>query len=163
MTTLAEFGNKNSNYKDRPTVKALIVDETNKKILTHGGLLVGGGKEGAESDEQALHREALEEAGAKIEIIKLIGTALQYRDFLQKKYITNGYLCRYISKISEPTTTDPEEQIEILRWEDPNEAIERLKSEISSILKERVKETDKYQERLYNRQIALAFLEAVRF
>lgn len=161
MNILSEFGNKNSNYKDRPTVKAVIVDETTNRILTHGGLLVGGGIEERESDEQALHREALEEAGAKVEIGKLIGTALQYRDFIQKKYITNGYFCRYISKISDPTTTDPEEQIEILQWEDPREAIERLKLEISSILKEQVKETDRYQERLYNRQIALTFLEAV--
>lgn len=89
------------NYSVRKTVKTIIPNENNE-VLIFGSNLIGGGVEKGESDEDALKREALEEAGIEIEIIKPLGDITQYRDFLKKKYIITGYISRGIGAASIP-------------------------------------------------------------
>ncbi len=78
-------------YKDRLTVRALILNEKNEVLIINDGLLPGGGVE--EHDEDiisALHRECLEEVGMTISKIKELGTVIQYRDLIHRKYIIQG-------------------------------------------------------------------------
>lgn len=93
MNILAEIGTKDLSipYIDRPTVKVLIHDHEDKILVINEGLLPGGGVDTNEDRLQALERELREELGAKVSQIEEIGTVIQYRDFLKKRYIINGY------------------------------------------------------------------------
>ncbi len=148
-------------YAERRTVKAVVVDDKGK-VLTFGPHLLGGGVEVGESDEQAIAREMLEEAGIEVEIIRPLGRVVGYRDAIRKKYIVDGFLCKYIRKLSTPTTTDEDEIGRESLWHNSTEkAIQYVAEEVK-----KVQQTDKasyegdgYQSRLYNAQTALAFLK----
>lgn len=151
-----------TDYIERKVTKAVILNEEGQ-VLLFGSGLIGGGVEEGETDEGALHREAMEEAGIEIEIIKLLGEVIGYRDFLKKKYVARGYLCRYLNKINEPTSSDSQEQKTIVTWESIEDVINRLQSEIDVLKKARpiLDKDDKYQSRLYNREMSLSFLKEV--
>ncbi len=147
-------------YEERKTAKGVIVDDNgNTAILS--SYLIGGGVENGESYEEALHREAMEEAGMKIEIIKPLGEVIGYRDALKRKYLAKGYLCKYLEIVSAPTTNDTEERGQILIWKKPHEAIARFESEIDYLKTEdkSLYKGDEYQSKLFNRQMSLAFLK----
>jgi 8-oxo-dGTP diphosphatase len=149
-----------TDYLERRVAKAVIVNDEGL-TLTQGPYLIGGGVEEGETFEQALHREAIEEAGIEVEIVRPLGVIVGYRDALKKKYFTQGYFCTYLRTVSEPTTTDTEELDQKLEWLPPEESIKRIESEIE-MLKHADQGTftgDEYQSRLYNRQMTLAFLK----
>lgn len=79
---LVEPINKSSERTLRTAVRAVIVRD-NKLLMVQTKLgdvkFVGGGLEANESHRDALHREALEEAGIIIEIGDFLGTAYQLR------------------------------------------------------------------------------------
>ncbi|MDQ5954657.1 MAG: hydrolase [Patescibacteria group bacterium] len=148
-------------YLERPTVRCVVFNEDKKNVLLFGSLLVGGGVEEGESDEQAIIREALEEAGAELEILKPLGEIVSYRDETKKKYVSRGYLCKYIRKVSEPTTT-AEDEINIKAdWHDVNETINRIEGEIDDVLEkgEEYFGKDLFQTKLYNRRVNLDFIK----
>lgn len=60
-------------------------------MLLNEGLLPGGGVDSGESDNDAITRELQEELGVTVKNIEQIGIVVQYRNFLGKKYIINGY------------------------------------------------------------------------
>lgn len=149
-----------TDYLERKVAKAVIVNDDGL-TLTQGPYLIGGGVEEWESYEEALHREAMEEAGIEIEIMRPLGVVVGYRDALKKKYFTKGYLCKYLRTVSEPTTNDTEELEHKLEWLMPEQTIAKIESEIE-ILKladQNLYTGDEYQSRLYNRQMTLAFLK----
>jgi 8-oxo-dGTP diphosphatase len=150
-------------YKKRKTVKAVILNTQNNKILLLSNLLIGGGVKNAETYEVALKREIIEESGAIVNIINYLGKVIQYRDYLQLRYDINGYLCTYINTTSKPTTKDIYEQNAKLEWKTFKEAISYLESEIAILLEKNNKNisTEFYQARLYNRQTTLFFLTEV--
>jgi ADP-ribose pyrophosphatase YjhB (NUDIX family) len=165
MKLLQKINEKSSepqDYSIRKVVRSLILDETETKILFFGSMIVGGGVEEGESDEDALAREAMEEVGAHIEIIRLIGEVIAYRDYLKKKYIVHGYLCKIVGELEKPTTLDPEEQETKIVWIEIQTAIKKLEDEIQSLMTEvdPIKD-DISQKRIYNRQISLAFLKEI--
>ena len=123
-------------YFDRKTVRAVILNEDNSKVLFFGNHFVGGGVEENETDEEALHREAMEEAGATIEIIRPIGKVIAYRDAIKKKYVVHGYLCKQVGPLVKPTTTQPDEINATIRWLGLQEAIDLYIETIEKILKE---------------------------
>ena len=147
-------------YTDRKVVKGIVVDDKDNVLLLPSGL-IGGGVEENETDEQALYREALEETGMEIEIIKPLGQVITYRDVLKKKYIINGYLCKYMKTVSAPTTTDSSEQKMKAIWQSPKEGIARLETEIQLIKQEdpSLHLGDIYQSKVYNRETAVVFLK----
>jgi len=143
-------------YLDRKTAKAVVVNNDGL-ILTLGSMLIGGGVEDNETYEQALHREALEEAGITIEIQKYLGDVFIYRDVIKKKYIVKGYIAKFLEKIAEPT-----DDIDYKRlWELPHEAISRLTKEISEIEKEGPDPADpeRFEARVGNRKMTKLFIE----
>jgi 8-oxo-dGTP diphosphatase len=82
-----------------------IVERDGRYLLAHRTdidwwNLVGGGLEYGESVEQGLAREALEEVGSAIEIIRLVGVYSKPR----KREIVLTFLCRLTSESPEPTT-----------------------------------------------------------
>lgn len=148
-------------YSERRTVKAVVVDDKGR-TLTFGPYLLGGGVEEDESDGQAIAREMLEEAGIKVKILKPLGRVVGYRDAIKKKYIVDGFLCKFIRTLSMPTTTAEDEVGRESLWhESVEEAVQYVENEV-----EKMKQGDKnsykgdsYQSLLYNKLTALAFLK----
>lgn len=149
-------------YFIRPVVRCIILDESETKVLFFGSHLVGGGVEEGETDEEAVAREAMEEVGMKLQIMKSLGEVIAYRDFIKKKYIVHGYLCKQVGELETPTTTDPEEQGMKTTWIEINTAIKKLENEIASLLNEYpVIIADEIQRKGHNRKTSLAFLKAL--
>lgn len=143
-------------YADRFTVKAVIVNNEGNVLLFRSNL-IGGGVEEGETNEQALHREVLEETGIEIEIIKPLGQVIAYRDATKQIYRMFGYECKYIRKVKEPIdeTTNP------AFWENPKDSISRFQSDIYMLKKadKSLYEPAVYEAKLYNREMSLIFLK----
>lgn len=92
MNILATIGQADTliQYTDRPTVK-VVIKKDNKLLILNKGLLPGGGIDPGESDHDAITRELQEELGVTVKDIQEIGTVVQYRNLLDKKYLINGY------------------------------------------------------------------------
>ncbi len=103
----------------------------------------------------------MEEAGTEIEIVQPIGEVVAYRDFLKKKYIVRGYVCRQKGEMGKPTTTIEDELGVETTWVEFSEAIQHFKNKISTENKEELSpvESDVFQARLYNYKTSLAILE----
>ncbi len=149
-------------YRDRQVVKAVILDDAGR-VLMYGSTLVGGGIDEGETDEEALLREAIEEAGAEIAVTRSLGEMIAYRDFFKRKYITRAYVCTYVQTLGAPTSTQEDEIGIVAEWEDIESAIERVTKEIILLQAEGpdAYEGDEYQDKLYNRQMAVYFLKAL--
>lgn len=145
-------------YTYRPTVKAVVFNDKGE-VLIFSSNLIGGGVEEGETNEEALHREALEETGIRLEIIRPLGEVSAYRDATKKIYRMFGYECKYIEKIQEPV----DETANPAFWEKPEDSILRFQSDIEA-LKQSDKsqyEPDVYEAKLYNREMSLLFLKEV--
>lgn len=154
--TLNKNINPETEYIDRPTVKAVIVNNEGK-ILVFNSNLVGGGVENNETKEEALYRETLEETGTKIEVIKQLGCVSAYREATKQKYVMYGYFCKYIDTIANPV----DEIANPAFWENPKDSIVRFEKDIE-ILKNSNQNSfkpDEYEAKLYNREMSLAFIK----
>ena len=144
---------------ERQTVRAVVINEKGEALM-YGAFLLGGGIENGETDEEAIHREVLEEAGIKVEIIKFLGEGRGYRDAKKQVFIARGYLCKYLEKVSEPTTEQSDEVGREVLWMKPEEAIKKLEEEIENFkTKKEEYGPDCYQSRLYNGLVNLAILK----
>lgn len=147
-------------YELRKTAKAVVIDGNGNSLVFRSSL-IGGWVEEGESWEEALHREAMEEVGAEIEIIKSLGEVVAYRDALKRKYVVCGFLCRYVRKTDEPLLLDPDELQQPASWEKIEDTIARIESDIEELKKQSPDsfEGDTYQAKLYNRMSMLIFLK----
>lgn len=163
MNILAVFNDNDFepiDYKDRPTVKAVIVNEKDEVLLFAGGL-PGGGVEDGETNEQALKRELMEEVGAEVEIVRELGNVITYRDVIKKKYIFTGYECRLISQIN-PSTTIDHEIGKTATWKKRSEAIKEMENHIVEVKNNKEEyEDDRYQRHIFNTEAALIFLKQI--
>jgi len=165
---LLKIINENSfepqDYTIRKVVRSFILDETETKVLFLGSMIVGGGVEDGETDEQALAREAMEEVGATIDILKPLGEVIAYRDYLKKKYVAHGYLCKIVGTLSKATTLDPLEQKMEISWIEIPKAIEKLENEIKSLFRDTdpIKD-DITQKSTHNRRTSLIFLKEIKY
>ena len=123
-------------YSERKTVRIVLLNEDRTKVLFFGTHLVGGGVEEGESDEDAVKREAMEEAGVRVEILESVGEVIAYRDFLKKKYVVHGYLCKQVGDFVTPTSTDPEERGMKIAWIDIPFAIQKMEDQIHSLMEQ---------------------------
>ena len=149
------MGQNLEEYTDRKTAKAVVVNDSGE-VLLFPHSLIGGGIEGNETYEEALHREALEEAGIQIEIIKPVGEVIGFHDGSKLKYIVHGYLCKYIAKVADAV----DELDHPPRWENPEDAINRIQANLDNLLIQDVGPDGEgmFQSRVANRHIAICFL-----
>ncbi len=163
MLTINDKKLEDSDYNERPTVKSVIYNDSGD-FLHHYTNLIGGGVEENETNEQAMHREAMEEAGMKIDIIKPLGTVVGYSEESRRKYIVYGYLCKFVEQISAPTTLDEKELKLNLVWEKPADAVTHFENQIKELqgLSE-LDKTEVYKDKIKNRAMSLTFIrEAIR-
>lgn len=165
MNILATFNSNETEpteYTDRQTVKAVILNENDEVLLFAGGELPGGGVEEGETNEETLVRELQEEIGATVIIEKEIGNAIAYRDGLSLKYIFTGYKCSFVS-FSNPTTVHEEEKGKHAVWVPRLEAITKIENEIKDIKNKGIEfyGIEDYQRKVFNREVAVVFLKEV--
>jgi 8-oxo-dGTP pyrophosphatase MutT (NUDIX family) len=163
MNILAIFyigDNEPIDYIERPTVKAVIVNE-NDEVLFFSGGLPGGGVEKGETNEEALKRELMEEIGANVKIVRELGNVISYRDLLKAKYIFTGYQCSLVS-LSTPTTTLSNEIGGGIVWKNRADAIAEMQQHIVDVnLNKEEYEGDRYQRHILNTEAAIVFLKEV--
>jgi 8-oxo-dGTP pyrophosphatase MutT (NUDIX family) len=162
MDTLASIGqfDKTIVYTDRPTVK-VVIKKDDHILLLNDGLLPGGGINTGETDHEAITRELHEELSVTVKEIEGIGRVVQYRNFLNKKYIINGYTARFKS---EGGVTHPQDEGEaqfIAKWFSPEDALIYVADSIEEASKKPV-DDDACQGKLYNLMTTYEFLKAMK-
>lgn len=162
MNLLSTIGQQDSSvhYMNRPTVK-VVLQKDNKVALLNKGLLPGGGVDSDESDYDAITRELQEELGVTVTDICDLGTVLQYRSLLGKKYHINGYTAVLHSTGGATSPQDDGEARFIVEWLNLEAAITRVSRSIEEA-KLKPMDTDAHQGRLYNLMTTLAFLNALK-
>ena len=124
------FGNPDMgrNYIVQDCVYAVILNDGGEVAVARtpkGLVLIGGGVERGESERDALHREAYEESGYKIDIRNRLGIASQYvNNFAKGRFrLKRGvfFLCNFAERLGPPVEPDHE-----LIWLSYNEAHRQL-------------------------------------
>ena len=120
---------KINNPTIRKAVRTILLNNNGEiailyKTLKNEYKLIGGGIENVEEPNKALEREALEESGCKIKIIKELGYTEEYKS--QDNFVQTSYI--YLSKVLEDTkklhlTKDEEDDGSKLYWFKPNIAL----------------------------------------
>lgn len=165
MNLLASFNEENvtddeaKQLRHRRAVRGVVFDSNNNIALLHAKnegyyTLPGGGVEDEETYEQGIVRECKEEIGCDVEIIKYIGTTLEYRKRKNTLSESWGYIARVVGEKGSPFLVGNEseaEQNSVVIWVSLPEAI-------------RLMESIPTPEELYNQYTIerdLAFLRAV--
>lgn len=161
MNIISEIGTKNNSieYTDRPTVKVIIRNE-DKILILNDGLLPGGGIDKGENEAVAIERELAEELGAKISNIQTIGIVVQYRDFLEKRYVVSGFTADLSSIEGATSPQDDGESSFTYEWYDKNAAIELVERSISGHSSKKILD-DSQQGKLFNLKTTLEFLRRI--
>lgn len=122
-------------YRLRKAARAVIFDKDDKICLLnvskrHHHKLPGGKMEPGEDAIRALKREAKEETGCEIEIVKEIGRIREYRDRFSQISDSDCYLVQVKGKKGEPvfTASEKEKGFKLL-WVDLDKAIDLLKND----------------------------------
>lgn len=146
-------------YTTRPTVKVVITNDKNQLLLINS-LLIGGGIEQFEKSIEALHREALEEAGVTCNSTQQLGTILHYRDHTKLLYQVHGYHAKLVKQAT-PTTTQEDELNATLEWVSFEKAIDRLNANITQYQNSALS-TELFQSKYYNTRTALELIVLAR-
>ena len=162
MNPLATIGQADTSiqYTDRPTVKVVIKND-NKVLVLNKGLLPGGGIDPGESDQDAITWELQEELGVTVKDVQEIGTVVQYRNLLDKKYLINGYVATL------ETTgglTDPQDDGEAqftIQWLTVEDDLTFVAESIEEA-KLKPMDDDANQGKLYNLMTTFEFLQALK-
>lgn len=162
MNILATIGqiDPSIHYTDRPTVK-IVIKKDDKLLILNKGLLPGGGIDPEESDHDAIIRELQEELGVTVKHIQEIGTVVQYRNLLDKKYLINGY-----SAVLNTTggLTNPQDEGEAqfaIQWLNLDDTIAYVSESIKEA-KLKPMDDDINQGKLYNLMTTYEFLKVLK-
>ena len=150
MNIIAHIGKMDESiaYTDRPTVKVIIKNDDNVLVL-NSGLLPGGGIDENESDKEAIAREIQEELGATVRDVQEIGSVIQYRNFLNKRYVINGYVAKLASAGGATNPQDEGEAQFTQKWLTMDSALEFVSNSIATA-KMQPMDDDANQGKLYN-------------
>lgn len=161
MNILATIGQQDASihYTDRPTVK-VVIKRGDTVLLLNQGLLPGGGVDDGESDNDAIARELQEELGVTVKDVHEIGTVVQYRNFLKRKYIINGYAAELDSMGGITSPQDDGEAQFVMKWLNAKDAKEFVGRSIEEA-KLRPMDDDANQGRLYNLMTTYELLNAI--
>lgn len=105
-------GNRNS-YFVRRAARAVLINSDGQVALMHAKQrdyykLPGGGIDEGESIKVALTRELLEEAGATGEVLRELGTVIEWRDFTSMKHVSYAFEVTLKSQLASPDLTESE-------------------------------------------------------
>ncbi len=140
------------------TVKALILNNEDKVLIINDGLLPGGGVEENEDYLDALHRETMEELGISIGDTKELGTVVQFRDFIKRKYIVNSYTAHFLNSSGIASPQNEREAGFVYNWYNLPDAMQLLDSSISHMYEGAVELDGANQGKLYNLKTTREFL-----
>jgi len=142
MKLLAELSDKTfglkpakvSKWTIRRAARTVILNDKNEVIMVHSQKfdyykIPGGGVEDQESITDAVKREALEETGYKIKVIKPVGMIIEYRSKIKLAQISYCFLSHTIGKQKRPQFTDSEnsEQFSSVKIKSINQAMRLMK------------------------------------
>ncbi len=150
--------NPSIEYRDRKTVKALILNDKDEVLIINDGLLPGGGVEENEDYLDALHRETMEELGVNIGDTNELGVVVQYRDFIKRKYIVNAYTAQYLNNSGITSPQNEREAAFVYDWYSIPDAIQLLDNSISNMYKAAVGLDGANQGKLFNLKTTRTFL-----
>lgn len=100
-------------YATRKAARAIVFDENELVALLHVTnnkfyKLPGGGIEISETREEALKRECLEEIGCNIEIVKEVGSIVEYRKKFKVKQTSYCYIAKLVGEKGVPNLEQDE-------------------------------------------------------
>lgn len=120
----------------RNAARAILYDDDGKIALLYVAgdnyyKLPGGGVEDGESIEAALHREAMEETGAAIEITGEVGMIVEKRNAYQTTQISYCYIAKVVGTVAQPSFTESELSDGFAAdWVSPREALMLIKNSV---------------------------------
>ena len=131
-------------YEDRQTVKLIIKNSKGEIALVtnpvHNFFLLPGG--GAKSNDlkKEAKREALEETGYYVNIIKEIGKVEEFRNRKAKRYITTCFIAEIERKGNEDLRTEKEKGIGLnIKWLKQKDVLPILLEQIDRVRNNEVK------------------------
>lgn len=162
MNILAIIGQVDTSiqYTDRPTVK-VVIKKDNRLLILNKGLLPGGGIDPDESDHDAITRELQEELGVTVKNVQEIGTVVQYRNLLDKKYLINGYAAELEKTGGHTNPQDKGEAQFTIQWLTLDEAIAYVSESIDEA-KLKPMDDDANQGKLYNLMTTLELMHSLK-
>lgn len=148
-------------YINRPTVKVLILNDKNEVLIINNGLLPGGGIEDGEDDITALRREIIEEVGMTVSDVAERDTIIQYRNYLNKKYIIHGYTARYVDSLADTSPQDDGEAQFTYGWYNLEDAKKLLDESIRKTEVTGQVSNDTAQGKLFNLKTTKMLLDSL--
>jgi len=119
-------------WEHRKAARAVVFDNENRIGLLHVSgkgyyKLPGGGIEEGEDIKNALDRECHEELGVGVEVLKEIGSIVEYRGQFKLQQISYCFLALTSSEKKAPNFTDEEKSSGFgIVWVEPKKALELL-------------------------------------
>lgn len=121
----------------REAARAVVIDNDGLVALLHVSKenyykLPGGGLDESEDKNAALRRECLEEIGCDVEVIRELGTVLEYRKIFGLRQISYCYVAKVTGEKGAPSFTQKEEskgfQVVWLHLAEAKKALDNSKS-----------------------------------
>jgi len=126
------------NYYRRGAARAIVRDNVGAIAIMHAAKagyykLPGGGINDGEETVAALHREILEEVGAKISVTGEIGIVHEYRDFCQMEQTSYAYMATVEGELGAPELTEKEltDGFEVVWVDSVDKGIELIKTTLA--------------------------------
>lgn len=130
MNIIASFNEENvsddeaAQFRQRRSVRGIVYDADGNIALIHAEnegyyTLPGGGVEPEETYEQGIIRECKEEIGCDVEIIKYIGTTLEYKKGNSLLKDVRGYTLKVVGPKGSPILVGDESEAEknsVVAW-----------------------------------------------
>jgi len=160
VNILATIGQQDPSiqYTDRPTVK-VVIKNNDTLLLINKGLLPGGGIDPGESDYDAITRELQEELGVTVKNVQEIGTVVQYRNLINRKYLIHGYAAE-LDTTGGPTNPQNDHEAQFtIEWFSLDEAIAHASGSIEELKLHPTDDAANQQSKLYNLMTTLELLK----